>query len=204
MNGIESEPEGHRGATINKEGTEMPGTHHLFAVTRWLLRLATWFSFFLIAVLALALGALELAALGLVHLPIPTEVMQEIQGMGVDQRQTLAAAGIAIAGAAICVALAACMFILTTRIIDAAGAGDPFVTENADRLNRIAWLLLAIQAVGLGFDNIIDMFPARIREHVNFGFDVSATGILAALLIFVLAQIFRRGSEMRADLEGTV
>ena len=48
------------------------------------------------------------------------------------------------------------------------------------------------------------MMPEKIREHVSGGFDVSPVGILAALLIFVLAQIFRRGSEMRAELEGTV
>ena len=172
---------------------------NLFAVTRWLLRLATWLSFGLIAILALAIGAVEMAALGLFHIPIPAE---DIQGM--DLGQVLIAAGLAIAGGAICVALAAYMFILTTRIIDAAGAGDPFVIENADRLNRIAWLLLAMQAVGLVFDTVFNMFPDKIKDHVNPGFDVSATGILAALLIFVLAQIFRRGSEMRAELEATV
>ena len=37
----------------------MPGTHHLFTVTRWLLRAATLFCFFLIAVLALALAILR-------------------------------------------------------------------------------------------------------------------------------------------------
>ena len=182
----------------------MPGTHHLFAVTRFLLRLATWLCLLLIAVLALAIGALELMALGLFHIPIPADAMQDIQSAGLNLGQVMTAVGIGIAGAAICVALAAWMFVLTTRIIDSAGAGDPFVGENADRLNRIAWLLLASQAVGFVFDNVFDMFPAKLREHVNFGFDVSATGILAALLIFVLAQIFRRGSEMRADLEGTV
>jgi hypothetical protein len=29
-------------------------------------------------------------------------------------------------------------------------------------------------------------------------------GVIAILMIFVLAQIFRRGSEMRAELEATV
>lgn len=60
----------------------MPGTHHLFTVTRWLLRAATLFCFFLIAVLALALGALELAALGLFHLPIPAS---EMHGLSMPQ-----------------------------------------------------------------------------------------------------------------------
>src|ERR1700740_3386063 len=102
----------------------MPGTNHLFAVTRWLLRLATWFCFFLIAVLALAIGALELMALGLFHIPIPADAMQAIQSAALTLGQVMTAVGIGIAGAAICVALAAWMFVLTTRIIDTAGAGD--------------------------------------------------------------------------------
>lgn len=182
----------------------MPGTHHLFAITRWLLRAATIFSLLLIAVLALAVGVLELAMLGVFTLPIPADAMHDIQATGLNLGQLLMAASVALIGAMLCVVLAAWMFVLTTRIIDAASAGDPFVAENADRLNRIAWLLLAIQGVGMVFAILIDTFPDKVKEHVSLGFDVSASGILAALLIFVLAQIFRRGSEMRADLEGTV
>jgi Protein of unknown function (DUF2975) len=177
----------------------MPGTHHLFTVTRWLLRAATLFCFFLIAVLALALGALELAALGLFHLPIPPNEMH-----GLSMPQILTVAAVAITGGAICIALAAYIAVLTTRIVDTASTGDPFVTENADRLNRIACLLLAIQAVGLAFSTAMNLFPDPVRNDISTGFDLSASGVLAALLIFVLAQIFRRGSEMRAELEGTV
>lgn len=178
----------------------MPRTHHLFTVTRGLLRLATGFCLFLIVVLALALGALELAALGLFHLPIPESEMH-----GNSMTQILAAASLAITGGVICIALAAWMFILTARIIDTASTGDPFVTENADRLNHIACLLLAVQVVGLTIDALINLFPKSITDNVSIGYDgLSASGVLAALLIFVLAQIFRRGSEMRAELEGTV
>jgi hypothetical protein len=77
--------------------------------------------------------------------------------------------------------------------------------ENADRLNYIAWLLLAIQLVGFAADIAANMLPDRIKDHASISFDgFSAAGILAVLLIFVLAQIFRRGSEMRAELQGTV
>ena len=120
--------------------------------------------------------------------------------------EMLGAAALAvIGGGVICIALVAWMFMLTARIIDTASHGDPFVTENADRLNHIACLLLAIQAIGPGRRHrLMNMLPDKINDHVSVGFDVSASGILAALLIFVLAQIFRRGSEMRAELEGTV
>ena len=155
---------------------------------------------FLIAVLALAMGALELAALGVFHLPIPANEMH-----GLTIAQIAAAASLVITGGVICIALAAWMFILTARIIDTASHGDPFVTVNADRLNHIACLLLAVQAVGLVVDVLMNLFPAAITENISVGYDgFSGAGILAALLIFVLAQIFRRGSEMRAELEGTV
>lgn len=177
----------------------MPGTHHLFTVTRGLLRIATLVCLFLIAMLGLALGAVVLAAAGLFHLPIPAN---EIQGLTMPQ--VLGAGSMALAAGVICIALVAWMFLLTTRIVDTASHGDPFVTQNADRLNHIGFLLLAIQLIGLAVDSALDMFPDKIRDHVSIGFDTSAAGILAALLIFVLAQIFRRGSEMRAELEGTV
>jgi len=178
----------------------MPRTQHLFTITRGLLRLATGFCFFLIVVLALALGALELAALGLWHIPIPENEMH-----GNSMTQILAAGSLAITGGVICIALAAWMFILTARIIDTASTGDPFVTENADRLNLIACLLLAVQVVGFVIDALINLFPKTITDNISIGYaGLSASGVLAALLIFLLAQIFRRGSEMRAELEGTI
>ena len=177
----------------------MPGTHQLFTVTRGLLRLATLLCLLLIALLGLVMGALMLAAMGAFHLPIPAN---EISGLAMSE--VIGAAAMAVGAGVICIALIAWMFTLTARIIDTASHGDPFVTVNADRLNHIGFLLLAIQAIGLAVDIALNMMPDKIKDHVSFGFDVSASGILAALLIFVLAQIFRRGSEMRAELEGTV
>ena len=59
--------------------------------------------------------------------------------------------------------------------------------------------------VGFTVDALMNLFPPSITENVSVGYDgFSAAGVLAAPLIFVLAQIFRRGSEMRAELEGTI
>ena len=68
----------------------------------------------------------------------------------------------------------------------------------------LGWLLVAMQIVGLTAGMIVSLFPQAMRDHVQAGFDPSPIGILAVLLIFVLAQIFRRGAQMRAELEGTV
>ena len=37
-----------------------------------------------------------------------------------------------------------------------------------------------------------------------FGWSLSLTGWIAVPLLFVLANVFREGAAMRADLEGTV
>jgi hypothetical protein len=88
-------------------------------------------------------------------------------------------------------------------MVDTVRAGDPFVAANAYRLNTIAWLLLALQAIGLmvwGIGKAVST-PAH-PLHLNAGF--SPAGWLAVILTFVLARVFAEGALMRADLEGTV
>jgi uncharacterized membrane protein len=112
-----------------------------------------------------------------------------------------------LAGIAI-LALAILIFWSVRQIVGSATGGDPFVTANADRLARIGWLLMGIYAVQFVMAIAMGvMVPAQLKDNLKFGgfgFDFSPLGVLAILLIFVLAQIFRHGSQMRAELEGTV
>jgi dipeptide/tripeptide permease len=179
----------------------MPKAQHLFAVTGWLLNAGMLFSLFLVAVLALAFGACVLAATGLVHLPIPAEDLKEMGDISLTLIFT--AGAIACASGIFLIGLLALVLLMTARIVKTADT-DPFVEANARRLMQIGWLLLAMQAVGLAADMLMSLFPKEINDHVHAGFDLSPVGVLAALLIFVLAQIFRQGAQMRADLEGTV
>jgi DUF2975 family protein len=69
------------------------------------------------------------------------------------------------------------------------------------------WLLLVVQLIGFIANLSLNaVIPERLKDQVDIGigFDLSPVGLLAILMIFVLAQIFRHGSEMRAELEGTV
>ena len=88
-------------------------------------------------------------------------------------------------------------------IIDSVEDGNPFVTANAVRLKAIGWMMVAVQIVGLPLavaaGEAADMFGES-----DTGFDFSLNGILAILLVFILAGIFERGAEMREELEGTV
>ena len=88
-------------------------------------------------------------------------------------------------------------------MVETVRSGDPFVRENAYRLNTIAWLLLV-----MGVANIILASSGKrvsIPQHA-FYFDVtwSVNGWLAVILTFVLARVFAAGAMMREDLEGTI
>ena len=82
-------------------------------------------------------------------------------------------------------------------------AGDPFVPGNAQRLQGIAWVLLALQLLSVAIAGIARAISTAAHPfHVDAGFSV--TGWLAVILIFILARVFAEGTVMREDLEGTV
>ncbi len=88
-------------------------------------------------------------------------------------------------------------------IVETVRAGDPFVPANAQRLQAIAWALLALQLLGLVIFAIAEAVSTRAHPlDIDAGFSVN--GWLAVLLTFVLARVFAEGTLMREDLEGTV
>jgi hypothetical protein len=92
---------------------------------------------------------------------------------------------------------------LLRLIVDSVGIGDPFVPENAVRLSRMAWLAVGIQLASIP----IGAVGAWLAEHADAGdidIGVSLQGLALALVLFVLARVFRQGAEMREELEGTV
>lgn len=84
-------------------------------------------------------------------------------------------------------------------IVDTVRVGDPFALENAQRLNAIAWCVLALEGLRL----IIAAIAALVWEPGKIA-AFSFAPWLAVLLLFVLAGVFAHGARMRADLEGTV
>ena len=88
-------------------------------------------------------------------------------------------------------------------IVETVRAGDPFVAANAERLQAIAWALLALQLLSLVVGAIVK--TVSTPEHpvdIDAGFSIN--GWLAVLLTFLLARVFAEGARMRDDLEGTV
>jgi hypothetical protein len=85
---------------------------------------------------------------------------------------------------------------LLRAIVDSARLGDPFIPENATRLRRIGWLILAANFV---FFAASFLLPPSYRDQVN-----AYPGLLTALLILVLARIFETGTRMRTEIQETV
>ncbi len=88
-------------------------------------------------------------------------------------------------------------------IVETVRAGDPFVAENADRLQAIAWTLLGLQLLSIVIGAIAKTVSTPAHPvHLDAGFSIN--GWLAVLLTFLLARVFAEGTLMRDDLEGTV
>lgn len=88
-------------------------------------------------------------------------------------------------------------------MIGAVARGEAFATGNVGRMERIAWNVIGLQLLGF----LAATAGAGISGEINgveIGLDLSPAGIAFALLLFILARVFRQGAAMREDLAGTV
>lgn len=96
--------------------------------------------------------------------------------------------------------------IVLTRlleIVETVRLGDPFVAENAERLEAIAWLVLGLELLHFAVGSIAASVSSAAHP-LDIGWNFSVTRWLVVLLLFVLARVFRQGARMREDLQGTV
>jgi len=97
-------------------------------------------------------------------------------------------------------AMVAAVHIVFRRLLEMVATvrtGDPFVPENAARLQTIAWCSLVIEVLRLLFG----LFASTVNAAgSNIEFNYSLTGWLAVALTFVLARVFEHGTRMRDDL----
>lgn len=92
------------------------------------------------------------------------------------------------------------------RVVDSVAHGDPFVPVNADRLNHMAWLVLAIQLLAVPMTLLAFWFDAApFKPNVHHGSEgISIGALLLALVLFILARVFRIGTQMSEELKATV
>ena len=91
--------------------------------------------------------------------------------------------------------------LLLERIVGTVATGDAFVTANADRLIRMAWLMLALKLLAILQNPLLN---AVFRHDVHSPFAYPNPSLLFPLTLFILARVFRQGAAMRDDLEGTI
>lgn len=87
------------------------------------------------------------------------------------------------------------------EMVETVRTGNPFVPENATRLNTIAWCALANELLRLVFGVMAATLNAA---GSNIDWKFSLTGWLAVVLLFVLARVFEEGTRMRQDLESMI
>lgn len=172
-----------------------------------LLAIAKGLLYFLMGCMAIGAAACVVAMPVMLFMrdEVGAELAKEIPA--VDPSSFIAAICGVLVLAIVLLAVLFLILLLLKRIVDTVGEGDPFVPQNAERLTRMAWLSLAVQlvaipltAIGIWLEQVSDGSSADV--HVDGG--LSGNGLLLMLILFILARVFRKGAEMRAELEGTV
>ena len=176
----------------------MPDHKRLFAVTQWVLRAGIIVTMVLIGMYVLGVTAM---IIGLATSRLPLDKIAHWTGVTMTADEIGRMALAAFAGAIAALTLIQLILRALRRVVASASVGDPFIEANAVDLVRVAWLLLGVEVIDALIKPMVYLLaPSAVRAKVH----ISVTGLFAVLLIFVLAQIFRRGSEMRAELAGTI
>ena len=160
-------------------------------VLRLLVKLNIVFGVLIFALLIATLiaGGPVMKALGLIPTP------------DID-RLLLAARGIMVIG----ILAAPVVHIIYTRLlamVETVNDGDPFVIENAARLQTIAWAIVGLEIMHVGVVLLANGVIVQGQE-VDIGEKFSVTPWLTILLLFVLARVFDQGARMRDELAATV
>src|SRR5581483_8336811 len=168
----------------------MADDRKLFAITQWVLRAGIIVTTVLIGMYVLGVAAM-IFALTTSRLPLDWIAHRTGVTMTADEFGRMALA--ALAGAIAILALVHFIFRALRRVVASASAGDPFIEANAAELVRVAWLLLGVEvADALIKPALYLVAPAAMRAKIHDTVSISVTGLFAVLLIFVLAQVFRR------------
>jgi hypothetical protein len=162
-----------------------------YVVLRILIVLNWIYAAILLAILGWSLANEQWTFMAL-GVPVSSQTRPLLMGM-----QAIAALGL------VTVPLNLAMLKRLIAMVRTVRAGDPFTAANADRLQAIAWVLVALQLISVIVWGIGEAVSTPAHPlHLNAG--LSPAGWLAVILTFVLARVFAAGTLMREDLAGTV
>ena len=164
--------------------------------TRWVLRA--------LLILNLVVGAILLVVLaGSFVAEAKFIATQERVFPDADQAALLDSSRWVLAIVAPVMVFAHILFRNLLALLDTVRSENPFAAVNANRLQTVAWCLLAIQLCDIGF-GIADAAMNRAAGEQISGWSPGLTGWIAVLLVFVLARVFREGARLRNEAELTI
>ena len=155
-----------------------------------------------VAILAAIISVLMLIA-GIASALSPA-LAERIGEQDLQYREVLGVSAI-LAALAVGLWISARFFALLAQIVETVGEGDPFVAANADRLRSMGMISLWIFAISLVAGLAVFAYTRVFDETVeDLTIYASIESLFVAILLFILARVFRHGAAMREDLEGTV
>jgi hypothetical protein len=157
----------------------------------------------LIVILGFAAAALLLAAGYLAIDPSAVTIEFAKEGLAAPDRTMMAALIGVMLLALVPIALIELFLVNLLRLVESVSAGDPFNPVNAARLAQMGWLVLGVQLAMLPIGALVYWIGQRVKD-ADLDFGVSVEGVALALVLFILARVFRHGAAMREELEGTV
>jgi len=155
---------------------------------------------FTIAAMALGLAGLTIGLPAL--LVMRDKVVGSLAAEGAPPEAIWVIVGVMLLSAA-ALLLGILFFRHLFRIIGTVGEGDPFVPANADRLRAMGWIAVGVQVLTIPLEGL-GHWLENLTEHVDVNMDFSGSGLLMALILFILARVFREGARLRGEVEGTV
>ncbi len=89
------------------------------------------------------------------------------------------------------------------KIAQSVGDGTPFITENADRLHKIAYLSVGLLVADIAITGVAYFSTGRTRAYIDWTvFDPA--NIITILALFILARVFQEGVRLNDEAQFTV
>lgn len=90
------------------------------------------------------------------------------------------------------------------RILSTLADGDPFVPENALRLQRLALVLAGIELISIAIVAVSRQLFGSQLANADLGIDLNFVLWAAVIALFILSQVFREGTRLRDEEKMTI